>query len=81
MVVRMVVRQSSILVATGIAIGAGVSLAAGRTVESMIFGLAPSDPRTLALTGLSLAAVTLAASYLPARRAARMDPMTALRDQ
>jgi ABC-type antimicrobial peptide transport system permease subunit len=80
-VLRMVIRESAVLVALGITVGALVSLSAGHVLKSMLYGLSPNDPRTLAIAVFLLTAVTLGASYVPARRAARMDPMAALRDQ
>jgi ABC-type antimicrobial peptide transport system permease subunit len=47
----------------------------------MLFGLKPYDPLTISLSAVALTAVAILASYLPARRAARLDPMTALRDE
>jgi putative ABC transport system permease protein len=69
------------LVLIGVAIGTAVALAATRSLAAMLAGLSPSDPVTYAGTGLVLALVGLAASYLPARRATRVDPMAALRQQ
>jgi putative ABC transport system permease protein len=69
------------LVLIGVAIGTAVALAATRPLAAMLAGLSPSDPVTYAGTGLVLALVGLAASYLPARRATRVDPMAALRQQ
>ena len=78
-VVGMVMGESLALVAIGIAIGIAGALAAGRLVASLLFGLAPTDPPTLAAAVAIMAAVAAAAGYLPARTAARVDPITALR--
>jgi predicted permease len=75
----LVVRQSLWLVAVGIGLGAPASVAAGRVVESMLFGLAPDDVRILALAVTLMLLVGLLAAFLPARRAASVDPLIALR--
>jgi predicted permease len=80
-VMRLVLREAATLLAIGLAVGTALALAAGAAARSMLFGLRPYDPLTLALAVALLAAVTLAASYLPALRAAKLDPMTALRDE
>jgi ABC-type lipoprotein release transport system permease subunit len=56
-------------------------LAAARTASSMLFGVKPYDPATLAFAITTLALVAIAASYIPARRAAGVDPMVALREE
>jgi ABC-type antimicrobial peptide transport system permease subunit len=53
----------------------------GKTAGAMLFGLKPYDPLTISLSAVALTAVAILASYLPARRAARLDPMAALRDE
>ena len=78
-VLGLVLRESMLLVVAGIAIGIAASLAAGRLVASQLFGLAPSDPITMLSAMLLMLVVSAAAGYLPARRAARVDPMIALR--
>ena len=80
-VVRMILREAGILLGIGIAAGTALSLLAAKTASSLLFGLKPSDPLTLAAAIAALAAVTVAASFLPAQRAARLDPMVALRDE
>ena len=78
-ILLMVLRESFALSAAAIVIGVMVSLLATRFVKSMLFGIAPSDPSVLlAATGLLLF-VAIAASWLPARRAAHVQPMEALR--
>ena len=69
------------LVLIGVAIGTTIALAATRPLAAMLAGLSPSDPVAYVGTALALTAVGLAASYLPARRATRVDPMVALRQQ
>jgi ABC-type antimicrobial peptide transport system permease subunit len=78
-VVAMVLKESMTMVGIGIALGLTAALAAGRFVATLLFGLAPTDLPTLAAAVLVMIAVSLLAGYLPARRAARVDPMIALR--
>jgi predicted permease len=78
-VLGLVLRESMLLVVAGIVIGIAASLAAGRLVASQLFGLEPGDPMTLVSAMLVMLGVSAAAGYLPARRAARVDPMVALR--
>jgi putative ABC transport system permease protein len=80
-VLRLVVRQAMALVAIGFAIGAAGALAATRLLASLLFEVGPRDPATIAAVSILLAAVALAASWLPARRAAQVDPAVALRSQ
>jgi predicted permease len=67
------------LVAIGLVLGLGITLAGGRVVGSLLYGMRPTDPLTLAAVALVLLAVALLATWLPARRATRVDPMIALR--
>jgi len=78
-VVRLVVRESAWLTAIGLGCGVVGSIGASRTIASLLFGVGPTDPATFAAVGLALALVALAASYLRARRAARIDPIETLR--
>jgi predicted permease len=80
-ILSLILRQSAGLLAAGLAAGAILAIAAGQTVKSLLFGLQPNDAGTLGLAILLLAIVTLAASYLPARRAARLEPTAALREE
>ncbi|HEV3279474.1 MAG TPA: ABC transporter permease [Terriglobia bacterium] len=80
-IVAMIVREAGMLLAIGLVVGIALSLAAGRAASSMLFGLKSYDPVTLALGTALLAVVAVAASYLPARRAANLDPMAALREE
>jgi predicted permease len=75
----MVLRESVALSAAAIAVGAIASLLVTRFVKSMLFGIAPSDPAVLLIATTLLLGVAIAASWLPARRAARVQPMEALR--
>ena len=78
---RMVLKESLLLVFAGILIGAPASLAAMRLISSRLFGVGAADPFTIAVATLLLLVVATVASILPARRAARVDPMTALRSE
>jgi predicted permease len=78
-VLRMVVGEGLRVVALGIALGLALALAATRLVASFLYGVSATDFATFTVIPLLLAAVALLASYIPARRAARVDPMTALR--
>jgi predicted permease len=77
-VLRMVVRRGAKLAATGIAVGTVAALALTRLMSSELFSVSPNDPATFAGVAVLLAAVALAACYIPARRAASVDPMVAL---
>jgi ABC-type antimicrobial peptide transport system permease subunit len=78
-VIRMVLAQSGRLVAVGVVLGLAGTVVGGRYLSRMLFGVAPLDPATLVAVCLAFALVTALASYLPARRATRVDPLVALR--
>lgn len=78
-VTRMVMRETMLLVVIGIVIGLAAALGSTPLIESMLFGLAPRDSATISFAALLLIAVAALAGYIPARRAARVDPMIALR--
>ena len=78
-VIGLIMGDAALLVLTGVAIGAVCSLALGQTAASLLYGLKPYDPLALLGAALLLATVAALGSYLPARRASRLDPMTALR--
>jgi putative ABC transport system permease protein len=80
-VLTLVVRQAMLLAGAGIVIGIGVALALSSTMASLLFEVTPTDPSTFALVAAILAIVALGASYLPARRATRVDPIIALRTE
>src|SRR5262245_57687140 len=77
----LVVRQALVIVGTGVAIGVAGALTVARLMRSLLFGIGIADPITFASIPVLLALVALAASYVPARRAARIDPMLALRHE
>jgi predicted permease len=80
-VVRMVMREAGMLVAAGLAVGTISALAAARSAQALLFGLSPHDPLTLVSAAAALAAIAALASYVPARRASRLEPTEALRDE
>ena len=78
-ILRLVVRQALILVSVGILIGLGGVFALTRVMSSLLYGVSATDRITFIITPILLGAVALIASFIPARRAARVDPMVALR--
>ena len=78
-VLRLVMRESMALVAAGVVLGLGGTIAASRLVSNQLFGLAPTDPTAIAGAMTVMVLVSALAGYLPARRASRIDPMAALR--
>ena len=81
MITRMVLRESLSLVVLGVGLGLAAVLLAGRFVASLLFEVAPTDGLTIAQAALLMTAISMLAGYLPARRAAGVDPLTALRDE
>ena len=77
---RMVLRRVVGLVAIGVFVGAGISMWASRFVSTLLFGLQPRDPGTLVFAVVVLSAIGALAGWIPARRAARIDPARVLRD-
>jgi predicted permease len=80
-VVRMVIRDSLRLVAAGVAIGLPCAYAMGRMLRTALFRLEPLDPQSAAAAAMALLAVALLAAWIPARRASRIDPIAALRQE
>jgi predicted permease len=80
-VMWLVLKEVAIMTAVGIASGLAVALWLTRQVQSQLFGLTPNDPATLAAATVLLAFIAIAAGYLPARRATRIDPIVSLRSE
>jgi putative ABC transport system permease protein len=80
-VLRLVLREAILLLAVGLTAGVILALWAGQAAATLLFGLQSHDAVSLVSASALLAAITLLASYVPARRAAALDPMTALRDE
>lgn len=80
-IIRLVMRESGALLLVGLVIGVALAYGGGQAATAMLFELKPSDPLTLGTALVSLSVVAALASLLPARRASRSDPMTALRDE
>lgn len=78
-ILRMILRQGAALIVTGLAVGLVASLAGGRVIRGFLFGVTPTDAWTYLAVAMVLAAVGLGAALLPARRAAKVDPIVALR--
>jgi predicted permease len=78
-IVALILKETALLLLVGIGIGVAVSLAVTRGASALLFGLSPHDAPTILVSAGLLAAVACAASFLPALRAARVDPLTALR--
>ncbi|HZF09200.1 MAG TPA: ABC transporter permease [Thermoanaerobaculia bacterium] len=80
-VLGLVLRQGMILVLIGLGLGLAGAFAATRQLASLVYGVSTNDPWTFAIVALVLAAVAFAANFLPARRATRIDPLIALRQE
>jgi putative ABC transport system permease protein len=78
-ILRMVVTRGMILAGIGLAAGLAAAFAASRLLARMLYGVKPTDPASYAVVAAALGAIALAACYLPARRATRVDPIIALR--
>jgi ABC-type antimicrobial peptide transport system permease subunit len=78
-VLRMILTEGLKLVAVGVVLGVAAALMLTRLLEGMVYGVSMRDPLIFVLVNLLMVAVSLAACYVPARRATRVDPITALR--
>ncbi len=75
----MVLREALVLLGIGVAVGIPISLGASRAIKAGLFGVSPADPITLIAAVAIVSACMLFGSYMPARRATKIDPMVALR--
>jgi predicted permease len=80
-VLASVARSAGILIGTGLVLGLGLALGAGRLLERILYGVTPTDPVTFAIVFAIMLGVGAAATFIPARRATRIDPMQALRQE
>jgi predicted permease len=80
-IIKLIMRDAGIMLAIGLGAGVALALLGAKAASSLLFGLRPSDPITIAIAVAALGVVGAGASYLPARRAAGQDPMAALRDE
>lgn len=80
-ILRLVIGAGARVVGLGLAVGIVASLALGRIMASLLFETSPYDPRILILTGIVLSTAAVLASLVPALRAARIDPVVALRSE
>ena len=80
-VMRLVFRQSLGMILAGIGVGIAAALAAGRLLERLVAGVRPMEPLTFTIMISVLVVAALLASFVPARRASRVDPMSALRQE
>jgi putative ABC transport system permease protein len=80
-VMRMIAREAAVLIVFGIILGGALAFAATRLVRTLLFGLTPTDPATFVYSALALGAVAMVAALIPAVRASREDPMSALREE
>jgi ABC-type antimicrobial peptide transport system permease subunit len=80
-VVRMILRETMVIAAAGIAAGLPLAWMGGRLMKGLLYGLSPHDPGTTAAAVCAILSIVLLAGALPALRASRVDPMTALRDE
>jgi ABC-type antimicrobial peptide transport system permease subunit len=80
-VLLLILREAGWLLAVGLGLGTALALGLARTASSLLYGLRPNDPMTILAAVTAMAVVALGASYVPARRAARLEPMRALREE
>jgi putative ABC transport system permease protein len=78
-ILMLAIGQQMIMTVLGVAVGLGIAFGLTRTISSLLYGVKPTDPLTFIGVSLILISVALIASYIPARRAAKVDPIVALR--
>jgi ABC-type antimicrobial peptide transport system permease subunit len=78
---RMVLMEGGVLLAIGLVLGVIGSLLATRLIQGLLFGVTPNDPITLVAVATAMVLIGVAACWLPARRAAKVDPLVAMRGQ
>jgi ABC-type antimicrobial peptide transport system permease subunit len=78
-VLRLIMQRGILLTGIGLVIGIALALALGRLISGLLYGVTPHDPTTLLGVAMLLACVALLATYIPARRATRVDPLVSLR--
>ncbi len=78
-VVKMIAREALVLAGSGIVVGVAASMAVTRLISGLVFGVSVTDPVTFVAVAILLAAVAFLATFIPARRAIKVDPMVALR--
>ncbi len=76
---RLILGQGLIMTGVGLAVGLVVAIAASRLLSGLVYGVATTDPATYVVVAMTLASTALIAAWIPARRAARVDPVVALR--
>ena len=80
-VTALILKQAAWIIGIGVAAGLAGALASGRLIAALLFDVTPTDPASIAIAAVFLSAVTVLAGLIPARRAARVDPMVALREE
>jgi ABC-type antimicrobial peptide transport system permease subunit len=80
-VMALILKQAAWIIGIGVAVGLAGALASGRMIAALLFDVAPNDPASIAIAAAFLSVVTVLAGLIPARRAARVDPMVALREE
>jgi putative ABC transport system permease protein len=80
-VLRMILRRAAMLTGTGLAVGLLLAFGLAHGVANLLFGVSPNDPAVFASIAAAIAAIALISSWIPARRAASVDPIVALRDE
>ena len=80
-VATLIVRQGGVVALAGVAVGLGAAFAGSRLIASLLYGVSPRDPAVFAATTLLLLTIALLACWFPARRAARLSPLEALRTE